>query len=105
MPGEVLGLGARDPEVAALVARVESAFRAGVPASGPWAQLFGSVWLRATGTWADRLRHLHECLLVPHPPDYGWVSLPAWAGAAYYLVRPVRLLAKHPFAGLLRGGA
>jgi len=38
---------------------------------------------------------VHEWVLTPHPPDYGWVSLPRWAGPAYYLVRPLRLLLKH----------
>jgi hypothetical protein len=46
----------------------------------------------ATETWPDRLRHLHEWLLMPRPPDYEWVALPSWARPAYYAVRPVRLL-------------
>jgi hypothetical protein len=97
VPPEVLAPGARDPEVAALAGAVEKALRD--PASpggrGPWSGLVGSVWFRATETWADRLRHLHEWLLLPRPPDYEWVSLPPWAGPAYYAVRPLRLLLKH----------
>jgi Uncharacterised nucleotidyltransferase len=105
VPAEVLALGVRDPEVAALVARVESAFRGGLPASsrGPWSQMFGSVWLRTTESWPDRLRHVHEWLLMPHPPDYEWVSLPERARPAYYLVRPLRLLLKH--GGALQTGS
>ena len=97
VPAGVLARGARDPEVAALVAEVEQALRDPPSASrrGLWSGLVGSVWFRAIETWPDRLRHLHEWLLMPRPPDYEWVSLPAWARPAYYAVRPVRLLLKH----------
>jgi hypothetical protein len=97
VPAEVLAQGGRDPEVEALVAVVEGAFRDPSSASGrgPWSQMVGSVRFRAMERWPDRLRHLHEWLLMPRPPDYGWVSLPAWAWPAYYLVRPLRLLVKH----------
>jgi hypothetical protein len=50
--------------------------------------------------WSDRLRYLHECVLVPHPPDWEWLPLPAWAAPAYYAVRPLRLLLKHGGARL-----
>ncbi|HSD27695.1 MAG TPA: nucleotidyltransferase family protein [Vicinamibacteria bacterium] len=104
VPAEVLAQGALDPDVAALVAVVEEAFRDSSSASrrGPWAQLVGSVWFRATESGSDRLRHLHEWLLMPRPPDYEWVSLPTWAWPAYYLVRPLRLLLKHSPARLGR---
>ncbi len=97
VPAEVLASGAQDAEVAALVAEVEQALRDPSSASrrGPWSGLVRSVWFRATETWPDRLRHLHEWLLMPRPPDYEWVSLPRWARPGYYAVRPVRLLLKH----------
>ncbi len=97
VPAEVLADGDRDPEVAALVAVVEGAFRDPASASGRglWSSMLGSVWLRGMERWSDRLRHLHEWLLMPRPPDWEWVSLPTWAAPAYYLVRPLRLLLKH----------
>ncbi len=97
VPASVLADGAPDPEIATLVAVVEEAFRdpSSVSGRGLWSQLVGSVWFRATETWPDRLRHLHEWLLMPRPPDYEWVSLPSWARPAYYAVRPVRLALKH----------
>ncbi len=97
VPAEVLAHGERDPELAALVAEVEAALRdpSSVSGRGLWSQLLGSVWFRATETWPDRLRHLHEWLLMPRPPDYEWASLPPWARPAYYLVRPLRLALKH----------
>jgi hypothetical protein len=96
VPDDVLGVGARDPRVSSLVGRVESAFRLGPSASrrARWLGRPGSVWFRATESRGDRLRHLGDRLLVPRPADYGWVSLPAWAGAGYFLVRPLRLAAK-----------
>jgi hypothetical protein len=62
--------------------------------------MVGSVLVRATESWADRARFVREWVLAPHPPDYEWVSLPRWAGSAYYLVRPLRLLLKHRGAAL-----
>jgi hypothetical protein len=107
VPAEVLAHGERDPEIAALVAAVEAAFRDPSSAAGRglWSGLVGSIWFRATETWSDRLRHLHEWLLLPRPPDYEWLSLPTWAWPAYYLVRPLRLALKHRGAlfGLGRG--
>ena len=44
--------------------------------------MVGSVWFRGTESGSDRVRFLHEWVLMPHPSDYEWVSLPAWAGAA-----------------------
>jgi hypothetical protein len=97
VPADVLAPGARDPEVAMLVEWVEEAFRdpSSVSGRGPWSQLVDSVWFRANASWPDRVRHVHEWLLMPRPPDYEWVSLPTWARPAYYLVRPARLLLKH----------
>jgi hypothetical protein len=97
VPADVLADGDRDPQVAALAAEVEQALRdpSSAPRRGPWSRLLGSVRFRALETWPDRLRHVHDSLLRPHPPDYGWVSLPPWARPAYYGVRPVRLLLKH----------
>ena len=97
VPATVLADGAQDPEIAELVMVVERAFRdpSSISGRGPWSGLVGSVWFRALETWPDRLRHLHEWLLMPRPPDYGWVALPPWARPAYYAVRPVRLLVKH----------
>jgi hypothetical protein len=97
VPAEVLAEGEQDPEVAALVALVEEDLRDPAAASrrGLWSRMLGSVSFRAMESGSDRLRHLHEWLLMPRPPDYAWVSLPAWAWPAYYLVRPLRLLVKH----------
>jgi hypothetical protein len=97
VPADVLADGARDPQVAALVAEVERGLRdpSSTPRGGPWSGLLGSVRFRAFETWPDRLRHVHEWLLMPRPPDYEWVSLPPWARPAYYGVRPIRLLLKH----------
>jgi len=89
VPSEVLADGERDPEVAALVS-----------GRGLWSSMVGSVWFRATESWSDRARFVHEWVLTPHPPDYEWVSLPRWAGPAYSLVRPLRLLLKHRGAAL-----
>jgi hypothetical protein len=95
VPEDVLGVGAHDPRVSSLVARVESALRGGPEGSRRKRRLgpFRSVWFRATESKSDRLRYLHERLLVPRPADYQWVSLPAWARPAYFLVRPLRLAA------------
>ena len=97
VPAEVLADGDRDPEVAALVSVVSTGLLdpASVFGRGLWSSMVGSVWFRATERWSDRARFLHEWVLMPHPPDYEWVSLPTWAGPAYYLVRPLRLLLKH----------
>jgi hypothetical protein len=107
VPSEVLLDGERDPEVAALVSVVSARLLdpASVSAAGLWSSMVGSVWFRGTESWSDRLRFVHEWVLTPHPPDYAWVSLPRWAGLAYYLVRPLRLLLKHRGAavGLGRG--
>jgi hypothetical protein len=97
VPAEVLAGGDQDPEVAALVGAVEAAFLDPASASGQGllAQVIGSIWFRATESWSDRARHVHEWLLMPRPPDWDWVPLPAWASTGYYLVRPLRLLLKH----------
>ena len=97
VPAEVLTDGDRDPEVAALAGVVEETFLDPTSTSGRglWAQMVGSTWFRGTESWSDRLRHLYEWGLMPRPPDWEWVSLPTWAGPAYYLVRPLRLLLKH----------
>jgi hypothetical protein len=102
VPAEVLADGDRDPEVAALVESVLTAFRdpASATGQGLWSSMVGSVWFRAMESWSDRARYIHEWVLTPHPPDYGWVSLPRWAAPAYYLVRPLRLLLKHRGAAL-----
>jgi hypothetical protein len=97
VPAEVLADGERDPEVAALVSVASASLLdpSSVSGRGLWSSMFGSVWFRGMESWSDRLRFFHEWVLTPHPPDFEWVSLPAWAGPAYYLVRPLRLLLKH----------
>jgi hypothetical protein len=97
IPAEVLAEGDRDPEVAALVGAVSTAFldSSSAPGQGLWGSLVRSVWFRGTESWSDRVRFLHEWVLMPRPPDWEWVSLPAWAGPAYYVVRPLRLSLKH----------
>jgi hypothetical protein len=100
VPAEVLAEGKRDPEVEALVGAVSTAFLNASSASGQglWGPLVRSVWFRGTESWSDRVRFLHEWVLMPRPPDWEWVSLPTWAGPAYYLVRPLRLSLKHGWA-------
>ena len=97
VPSEVLADGDRDREVAALVSVVSTGLLdpVSVFGRGLWSSLVGSVWFRGTASWWDRARFVRSWVLTPHPPDYAWVSLPAWAGPAYYLVRPLRLLLKH----------
>jgi hypothetical protein len=97
VPAEVLAEGKRDPEVEALVGAVSTAFLNASSASGQglWGPLVRSVWFRGTESWSDRVRFLHEWVLMPRPPDWEWVSLPTWAGPAYYLVRPLRLSLRH----------
>ena len=105
VPADVLADGARDPEVAALVEAVSAAFLdpSSAPGRGLLARMVSTVWFRGMERWSDRLRHLHEWLLMPRPPDYEWVALTPWARPAYYVVRPLRLLLKHSRAFLERG--
>jgi hypothetical protein len=103
VPAEVLADGDADPEVTALAAMVVMAFLDPVAAGsrqGVWSRTVRSVWFRGAENWADRLRHIHEWLLMPRPPDWGWLPLPESAAPLYYAVRPLRLLLKH--AGGLR---
>jgi hypothetical protein len=98
VPAEVLADADRDPEVAALVGVVRAGFllaAADTSPQGLWAGTVGSVWFRGMERWPDRLRHLHEWVLMPRPPDWEWLRLPAWTAPVYYAVRPLRLLLKH----------
>lgn len=105
VPAEVLADGSGDPSLPALAEAVEAAFLdpAAAPSRrGVWARTVRSVWFRGMERWPDRLRHLHEWLLMPRPPDWESLPLPAWAAPAYYAVRPLRLLVKHAGARLGR---
>jgi hypothetical protein len=101
VPGEVLADGRADPEVGALAAAVEAAFldpEAAGSRQGVWARTVRSVWFRGTESARDRLRHVHEWVLMPRPPDWAWLPLPRWAAPLYYAVRPLRLVVKHVLA-------
>jgi hypothetical protein len=101
VPSAVLAEGDRDPAVGELVRLVTEAFfdpSSAASRQGLWAEVVRSIRFRGMERWADRLRYVHESVVMPRPDDWESVELPGWAAPGYYGVHLIRMLRKHGMA-------
>jgi hypothetical protein len=104
IPEDVRQRAASDPRTAALVDEIGAVlFPPGEPGPrrGLWARTFDGVYYRAMALRRDRLRFVHDRLLLPTPLDWRVLPLPAALAPLYYGVRPVRLAAKHAWRAVV----
>ena len=48
--------------------------------------------LRLSQGFGDRLTYCLGLAMTPNPQDWALLPLPAWLSAAYYVLRPIRLV-------------
>jgi len=82
--------GARDARVGRLVADVRARLLENAPGMSPPA-----FELRLRTRLADRIAYLAEIAAAPRVADVRLAALPRRARALYYVLRPVRLVAKY----------
>jgi hypothetical protein len=83
-----------DPVVAALTSAVRSQLP-GHPESAPAGIPAIRFQLAVRERLRDKLRYCVRMSAMPSEEDVGAISMPAWLSGSYYVVRPVRLIAKY----------
>lgn len=99
LPGEVAESMQQDSALNSLVERIYIRFLSDVDSSPHFFenQLFP---LRAMDRSWDKFRYSFDALLTPTPLEWQLISLPRGFSPLYYLIRPMRLIAKHTLASL-----
>lgn len=85
----------RDRTARSLVRSLDPGSLAPGSSGGPRRELTAKFWRFATeDSEAAAIWHGAVRFFLPGPEDWAWLSLPAWAGWLYYVLRPFRLAVK-----------